>query len=163
LSRRRHLQRTIAEFGREAHTGAAPRKEKEEWAETNSSQRFAELDRNRNWVVTDNIEADLDITNGARGEIIDIILDPDPEEPPLGDGPIVHLKLPAYVLVKLSRTRASRLQGLGKCVIPIQPAEKAYHVKFPLPDGTYTQRTNRRRQFPMTGAYAFGDYRSQAK
>lgn len=80
LSHRRHLRRMMAEFGREVHIGVAPRNEKEEWAETNSSQRFAELDRNRNWMVTDNIETDLDITNGVRGEIVDIILDS--EEPP---------------------------------------------------------------------------------
>ncbi|KAJ7246448.1 hypothetical protein C8J57DRAFT_1360503 [Mycena rebaudengoi] len=67
-------------------------------------------------MVTDNIETDLDLTNGARGEIVDIVLDPD--EPPIGDDPIVHLtKLPAYILVKLSRTRATQ------------------RVKFQLPEG----------------------------
>ncbi|KAJ7187076.1 hypothetical protein C8R46DRAFT_1274132, partial [Mycena filopes] len=56
-------------------------------------------------MVTSNLETDLDLTNGARGEIVDIILHPD--EPPVGDEPIVHLQnLPAYILVKLSRTRA---------------------------------------------------------
>ena len=32
-------------------------------------------------MVTDNIETDLDITNGAQGEIVDII--PHPEKPPM--------------------------------------------------------------------------------
>lgn len=113
-------------------------------------------------MVTDNIETDLDLTNGARGEIVGIILDPD--EPTIGEGPVVHLqKLPAYILVKLTRTRAGRLEGLDEHVIPIEPAHTTYHVKFSLPDGKITQRTIRRRQFPMTAAYAFTDYRSQGQ
>ena len=40
-------------------------------------------------MVTDNIETDLDITNGARGKIVDIILHPD--EPPIGDLPVIKL------------------------------------------------------------------------
>jgi hypothetical protein len=101
-------------------------------------------------LVTSNIETDLDLANGARGDIVDIILDP--EEPPLGEGPIVHLrKLPVYILVKLARTRASRLEGLDERVIPLEPAQTTYHVKFDLPNGQTTQRTIRRRQFPMTG------------
>ena len=62
-------------------------------------------------MVTKNIEIDLDLTNGAQGEIVDIILHPD--EPPIGNAPVVHLKyMPAYILVKLSRSRAAALQGL---------------------------------------------------
>jgi hypothetical protein len=112
--------------------------------------------------VTNNIETDLDLTNGARGEIVDIILDPD--EPPVEDAPIVHLqKLPAYILVKLDRTRATKLDGLEQGVIAIEPTQTTYKVKFQLADGTWTQRTIRRRQFPMTAAYAFTDYRSQGQ
>ncbi|KAG1836487.1 hypothetical protein F4604DRAFT_1519928, partial [Suillus subluteus] len=55
-------------------------------------------------MVTQNIETDLDITNGARGTIVDIILHPD--EPPISNESSVTLKhLPAYILVKLNRTR----------------------------------------------------------
>lgn len=71
-------------------------------------------------MVTENIETDLDVTNGARGEIVDIILDVD--EPPIGDEPIVTLKeLPAYILVKLHCTRATRLEGLNEGVISVRP------------------------------------------
>ena len=58
-------------------------------------------------LVMDNIETDLDITNGAQGEIVDIILHPD--KPPISNSePVVHLQyLPAYILVKLSHTHAS--------------------------------------------------------
>ncbi|TFK80876.1 hypothetical protein K466DRAFT_459022, partial [Polyporus arcularius HHB13444] len=56
-------------------------------------------------MVTSNIETDLDVANGARGEIIDIVLHPD--EPPIGTDPVVTLHHPpSYILVKLHRTRA---------------------------------------------------------
>ncbi|KIL70017.1 hypothetical protein M378DRAFT_58263, partial [Amanita muscaria Koide BX008] len=64
-----------------------------------------ELARGMKILVTDNIETDLDVTNGAHREIVNIILHPD--EPPIGEEPIVVLKmLPSYLLVKLARTRA---------------------------------------------------------
>ena len=58
-------------------------------------------------MVTTNVETDLDIANGARGEIVDIILHPN--EPPLDEREsITELKhLPAYILVKVTRTRAT--------------------------------------------------------
>lgn len=113
-------------------------------------------------MVTDNLETDLDITNGARGEIVGIVLDKD--EPPVGDSPVVKLKhLPAYILVKLSRTRATRLDGLEDCVIPVQPTATNYRIKIATNDGKSIQRTIRRAQFPITAAYAFTDYRSQGQ
>ncbi|KAH9971591.1 hypothetical protein BGW80DRAFT_1159948, partial [Lactifluus volemus] len=64
-----------------------------------------ELAKGLKIMVTNNLATDLDITNGARGEIVDIILDE--EEPPLPQSSVVRLhKMPRYVLVKLSRTRA---------------------------------------------------------
>ncbi|KIJ66821.1 hypothetical protein HYDPIDRAFT_64369, partial [Hydnomerulius pinastri MD-312] len=57
-------------------------------------------------MVTQNIETDLDITNGAHGTIVDILLSPD--EPPITKlKPVIQLQhLPLYILVKLNRTRA---------------------------------------------------------
>ena len=58
-------------------------------------------------MVTDNVETDLDITNGARGKVVGIVLHPN--EPPVDSHQaIVKLKfLPNYVLIKLSRTRVT--------------------------------------------------------
>jgi hypothetical protein len=113
-------------------------------------------------MVTDNIETDLDITNGARGEIVDIILHPD--EPPIDDSPIVHLRcMPLYILVKLTRTRATPLDGLQVNVIPIEPGISTYRIKIQQKEGHTMQKSVRRRQFPMTAAYAFTDYRSQGQ
>jgi len=68
-------------------------------------------------MVTLNVETDLDVANGARGEITGIILHRD--EPPLPDASVVELaKPPAAVLVKLNRTRMETLPGLEPGVIP---------------------------------------------
>ena len=54
-------------------------------------------------MVTENVETDLDIMNGARGKIFGIVLHQD--EPDCGQNPIVELKyLPAYLLIKLTCT-----------------------------------------------------------
>ncbi|KAF8137247.1 hypothetical protein EV363DRAFT_1132885, partial [Boletus edulis] len=52
-------------------------------------------------MVTYNIETDLDIANGARGEIVKIVLN-EREERISPSQPIVHLEYPpAYILVKM--------------------------------------------------------------
>jgi len=56
-------------------------------------------------MVTQNVETDLDITNGVRGTIVGIILHPD--EPISRETEHTELKLqnlPLYILVKMGRT-----------------------------------------------------------
>jgi len=73
-----------------------------------------ELVKDMKIMVTDDLETDFDVANDARGKVIDL----HPEEPPCGSGPIVHLKYPpAYIVVKLARTRAGQLEGLEPAVI----------------------------------------------
>ena len=112
-------------------------------------------------MVTENIETDLDITNGAKGVITDIVLHPD--EPPFEPGSVVVLKhLPAFILVKLDRTKTSRLAGLESGVIPVEP--RKISMKFDVEDkGVIKSCAGSRRQFPMTAAYAFTDYRAQGQ
>ena len=114
-------------------------------------------------MVTQNVVTDLDITNGARGTIVDIWLHPD--EPPICDlKPTIELKyLPPCVLVKLDHTRTSQLTGLEERVIPVEPATQPYRISCQGSEGNTITRTVRRRQFPMTAAYAFTDYRSQGQ
>ena len=108
-------------------------------------------------MVTNNLQTDLDITNGARGIVTDIILNPN--EPPLKDGSTVCLKfLPECVLVKLSRTRAATLPHLEEGVIPIQRISSSVQIRV---DGK--ARTVTRTQFPITGADSFTDYRAQGQ
>ena len=111
---------------------------------------------------TSNVQTDLDITNGARGTIIDIVLHPD--EPPLIDENIIPLKyLPLYILVKLSRTQATVLEGLGESVIPVEPMIKSFQIRLTSSERKEYKSTVRRRQYPMTAAYGFTDYRSQGQ
>lgn len=118
-------------------------------------------------MVTLNVKTDIDVTNGARGVIVGIKLDPN--EPPFEvSSPVVTLtRLPAYILVKLDRTRASTLPGLDEGVIPIVPASKSYNIMMSVvqKDGHVepVKRAIQRLQFPITPAYAFTDYRSQGQ
>ena len=62
-------------------------------------------------MVTNDIETDLYITNGAWGEIVDII--PHPGEQPIGNSPVVQIRdMPPYILVKLTHTQVTSLEGL---------------------------------------------------
>ena len=110
-----------------------------------------------NVMVTNNLQTDLDITNGARGVIMDVILNPN--EPPLDDGSVVTLQyLPECILVKLSRTRAAALPDLEEGVIPISRISTKTQIRV-----RGKTRTVTRAQFPITGAYAFTDYRAQGQ
>ncbi|KAI6011232.1 hypothetical protein BKA83DRAFT_14293 [Pisolithus microcarpus] len=114
-------------------------------------------------MVTQNVETDLDITNGARGVIQDIFLHP--HEPPLTtDTGMHHLKhMPSYILVKLGWTRTLHLQGLEPSVIPVEPAVKTYSIRYVNSQGTPVTRHVQRLQYPVTPAFAFTDYRSQGQ
>ena len=118
---------------------------------------FIHLAIGMNVMVTNNLQTDLDITNGARGVVTSIILSPD--EPPLDEGPVHTLKyLPECVLVKLSRTRAAALPSLEEGVIPIHRVSTKTQIRI-----RGKSRTVTRTQFPITGAYAFTDYRAQGQ
>ena len=109
-----------------------------------------------------NIKTDLDVTNGARGEIVDIILHPD--EPALEDGLVVKLKyLPAYVLVKLTHTWASQLEGLDEGIIPVEVATQNFQIKVREANRKYVTQRVHCQQYPMTAAYGFTNYRSQGQ
>ena len=113
-------------------------------------------------MVMSNIETDLDVTNGARGVIVDIILHPD--EPTLEDGPVVKLKyLPAYMLVRLMRTWASQLEGLDEGIIPVEVATRNFQIKVREANGKYITQSVRHQQYPMTAAYGFTDCHSQGQ
>ena len=113
-------------------------------------------------MVTMNIETDLDIANGARGEIVDVVLDS--REPPLPPDAIIHLSYQlSYILVKLNRTRAPRLDGLAEGVVPVQVASQSLKISLVNSEGKVVNKTISRKQYPITGAYAFTDYRAQGQ
>jgi len=79
-------------------------------------------------MVTENMETDLDMANGSRGVIVNIILDAD--EPPVPNDLVVKLKMPlAYILIKLDRTQATRLEGLEERTILLEPSTARYRIK----------------------------------
>ena len=113
--------------------------------------------------MTDSIETDLDITNGAKGEIVDIVLHLD--EPTISASePIIHLKyLLAYLLIKLKCTCASHLQGLEDAVIPVEVMTTRMKISVRSYRGKVIDHTVRCRQYLITAAYSFTDYHSQGQ
>jgi len=83
------------------------------------------------------------------------------------DQSVVKLtRLPMAILVRFGRTRASQLPGLDENVLPIIPTKQTMQIKMTSGTGTRMKtisRTVHRRQFAMTAAYAFTDYRSQGQ
>lgn len=114
-------------------------------------------------MVTLNIETEMDVANGTRGEIVDIILDL--EEDPITPGERkVHLrKPPAYVLVKLPHTRMQQLPGLPPNIVPIKPMSERFSITLTNVDKTTYVKQVKRKQLPITAAYAFTDYRAQGQ
>lgn len=105
-------------------------------------------------LVTSNIHTELDLTNGARGEVVGIVLCHS-----LSPANVIHLQRPPqYVLVKFPHTRIPSLQGLEPNVVPIKPITKSFRVKMGS-DFISVSRT----QLPLTPAYAFTDYRVQGQ
>ncbi|KAI5981216.1 hypothetical protein EDD15DRAFT_2336217, partial [Pisolithus albus] len=77
-------------------------------------------------MVTENVETDLDITNGSRGVVVGIICHL--EETGANDEvPQVSLQcLPSFILVKMDRTRTRKLTDLDESVVPIEPTTRSF-------------------------------------
>ena len=109
-------------------------------------------------MVTFNIETDLDVANGARGEIVEIKLD-ERETQITHASSTNHLQYPPlYILVRLGRTKASQLHSLEKNVVPIVPMQRSFKIY-----DNDVEKNISRQQLPITAAYAFTDYRSQGQ
>lgn len=109
-------------------------------------------------MVTINVKTDLDVANGSHGEITKIVLD---EHESAFDPTSLVVILdypPAYILVKLSRTKATQLEGLEKDVLPLMPLEHTFTIHLGRKEETVT-----RWQLPLTAAYTFTDYHSQGQ
>jgi hypothetical protein len=70
--------------------------------------------------------------------------------------------LPAYILIRMDRTRSRNLDGLEKGVVPVVPSSQKIYIKAVV-DGIKKPQTVLRRHFPITPSYAFTDYRSQGQ
>ena len=78
-----------------------------------------------------NVSMDLDMANGARGHIVDIVLDEREED---GGERTDCMRLqypPLYVLVAMNRTKASALPELEHGVLPVAPLHQQIHKNLP--------------------------------
>ncbi|KIK75367.1 hypothetical protein PAXRUDRAFT_173071 [Paxillus rubicundulus Ve08.2h10] len=112
-------------------------------------------------MVTRNLDTDLDITNGARGTIVNIVVDAD-ESLSTDNNNLMHLCCPPmFVLVKMDKTRVTPLEGLQESIIPIEPISKSFRISVQ-EEKTITH-TVTPQQLPITAAYACMDYRAQGQ
>jgi len=108
-------------------------------------------------MVTMNIATEADLENGARGEIVDIVLDPREFNPHRDEETsLTRLQYPpAMILFKPYHYTFGRLEGLLDGVIPIFPSE----IKFNIPHQGQMIRC-----LPtIMASYAFTDYKSQGQ
>jgi hypothetical protein len=111
-------------------------------------------------MVTRNISTAANLSNGSRGRIVDIILDP--REPPVDKRAIEEKRTylhypPILVIVKLDFCELPQLPGLPPCHVPLSPV----NCKFTMGSTPSTRIT--RRQLPLIPAYAFTDFKSQGQ
>lgn len=108
-------------------------------------------------MVLENIAPEAGLANGSRGEIIDIVLDPR-ENATIESGDAQCLQYPpAAILFAPYLNRGTHLLGLSKGIVPIFPSKKKFRL------GGRTGCTITRKQFALTPAYAFTDFKSQGQ
>jgi ATP-dependent exoDNAse (exonuclease V) alpha subunit len=110
-------------------------------------------------MVTCNIATTINLANGSRGTIVDIILDPRESQLVTRniEHNIVHLQFPpAAVVLQLDFTRFPIVPGLQQGQAPLFPIAKKFRIGKP-------SVSVQRRQLPLTPAYAFTDFKSQGQ
>ena len=108
-------------------------------------------------MMTCNVQTDIDLANGARSEIVDVMLHPDEPDHDAGAREVQLRYPPVYVLVRLQHTEV-QLRGLDEGVVPIVPRTFSQSLTV---DGE--KHKVKRQQLPLTAAYAFTDYRAQGQ
>ncbi|KIN98995.1 hypothetical protein M404DRAFT_156256 [Pisolithus tinctorius Marx 270] len=99
------------------------------------------------------------MANGARGHIVDIVLDPRECVQPSPSHQIVLQYPPAFVLLEMKHTKAGSLPGLPSGVLPVTPLSRTFTITMT----SGSKCTVTRIQLPITPAFAFTDYRAQAQ
>jgi hypothetical protein len=126
-----------------------------------TQSRFLEVCEGADVMVTVNVDTDMDLANGTRGTVEEIILAED--EPQVGSEQVVMLeKMPLLLLVRLEKTRATQIEGLAPNVIPIHPFDTKTKVAY-RKGSTDVAETVVKRQFPLILGFAFTDYRAQGQ
>ena len=108
-------------------------------------------------MILQNIATDVNLANGSRGIITDIILDPKENVPTRRDSPIRLSYPPIALLFSPYYQRDVKLAGLPQGTVPLYPSEKTFRL------GGKEGVTIKRIQFALTAAYAFTDFKSQGQ
>lgn len=129
--------------------------------ETQSLEPEVELAVGMAVMVMSNVATDSDLANGQRGTIMDIVLDPRDHSTHMDeDTAITTLKYPpAMIMFKPLKETNVEIPGVPKGSIPLFPKEVSFTVKDN--KGLSTKIT--RRQYPITPAFAFTDFKSQGQ
>ena len=108
-----------------------------------------------------NLSTQVEVANGTRGTVEDIILDPrEPEIVPAENGRVSLHYPPALVVFQPDSHAKLILEfpGLPRGCIPITPREEGFHIKLKSNRKSYV-----RCQFAMTAVYAFTHEKSQGQ
>lgn len=79
-------------------------------------------------MVTFNVETDLDIANGARREIIEIVFDERESTLSIPQSTVRLEYPPVFVLIKMLSMKMMQLEGLSKNVVPLMPLERTFTI-----------------------------------
>ena len=124
--------------------------------DTNNLPHKVEIVKGMKVMVLSNISTDANLANGTRGIVHDIILDPR-ENIASSSSPVTLQYLPAVVLLRPLFSHNQKFQGLPDGVVPIFPTQTQFRV------GRSSGFSVRRRQFALTPAYAFTDFKAQGQ
>ena len=140
-------------------TTAKPSKRRKEREEKGGLPDVLEVFVGMKVMVTFNVAVELDVANGSRGEVVDIVLDPREDLTIPSSGVVEPRYPPTYVLIRLLHTKVQGLQGLPDNVLPLVPISRSFIVNDPV----LGKKTAKRKQLPLTAAYALTDYRGQGQ
>lgn len=108
-------------------------------------------------MVTRNVSTSANLSNGSRGRVAEIVLDP--REPAIGVQAVEEKRAylrypPAIVILQLDFCELAPLPGLARNHVPLFPIQ----CKF-----TNDSTRISRRQLPLAPAYAFTDFKAQGQ
>jgi hypothetical protein len=130
--------------------------------DTEKLEQIVEIAVGMSAMVIVNIATEADLTNGTRGEVVDIVLDPREtvSRSETNHNDTVQLTYPpAAIIFRPTKYNFPKFPGLQEGLIPIFPTERTFAVAG---RGGRKIRVTRRQMAPTSG-YAFTDYKAQGQ
>lgn len=111
-------------------------------------------------MVTMNIATEADLAKGSRGKIVDIVLDARDDGACEDERGLTILQFPpALIIFQPTVSSHNTFEGLGAGQIPVFPSEGGFNIEDSR--GMVSQIVQR--QYTLTAAYTFTDYKSQGQ